>query len=129
MYLHADDPMSIISLITQKGRLPTRPTIIQLSDPLDGQSPTVGDSEAQTALGPVDNGLASPARSPARRVSEVLLIPGPKGPELVFSRELMHIQQQPQQSPQPPAARFFISPTKVMRETGVGEFEHTQFPS
>ncbi|GLC67393.1 hypothetical protein PLESTF_000551400 [Pleodorina starrii] len=102
------DPMSIPNLAAHNGRLPMRPTIIQLSEPLEL---TAADQETQTAEGSDPSGPGITRR----RTSEVLLIPGPKGPHLVFSRELLHVQHQPSPS------SLSNTPRKATKETGVGE--------
>lgn len=113
--------MSIINLIAHKGRLPERPAIIQLSEPPLAQ---VVDHETQTILVvPVSEAQTQPVPRHFA-ASEVLVIPGTDGTQLVFSRELVQPQrEQPQQLPIGPA-----SPPKYLTDTGVGD-ERVAAPS
>ncbi|GFR52009.1 hypothetical protein Agub_g14432 [Astrephomene gubernaculifera] len=108
-FTNPGDPMSIINLVAHKGRLPARPAVIQLSEPpLSG--PRAAEQESQAVQTDHDVLLLA---SGARPASKVLLIPGPHGTDLVFSRALV----QPQVA-QPSTA---APPTKELREIGVGE--------
>ncbi|KAG2491840.1 hypothetical protein HYH03_009796 [Edaphochlamys debaryana] len=103
----SDDPMSIINLIAHKGRAPARPTIIQLTVP-----PLQADSATQTHPGVVVAGRDVTVALPGVPASEVLMVPGAKGPELVFMRDL--VQPHRQTSPHRPIL------VKAVKDVGVG---------
>ncbi|KAG2447275.1 hypothetical protein HYH02_007605 [Chlamydomonas schloesseri] len=107
------DPMSIINLIAHKGRLPERPAIIQLSEPPLAQ---VVDHETQTSLVVPVSEAQTQSVPRHHAASEVLVIPGTDGTQLVFSRELVQPQREKAQQPVEPA-----SPPKYLMGTGVGD--------
>ncbi|EFJ46101.1 hypothetical protein VOLCADRAFT_105672 [Volvox carteri f. nagariensis] len=115
----ADDPLSVIKLIAHKGRLPVRPTIIQLTETpvpgAHGHSPIRTEQETQTA--PRSGDGEGPAQEPSpHRGREGLLTSGSKRPQVVLSRELT--QSPPPQLQQQP--RIMLSSRKTCEETSPG---------
>lgn len=115
---HAGDPMSLINLVSSSGQLPARPTIIQLFEPLmlDGILPDTAERATQTAqMLSSGSNAAHRAHPPLRQSAEVLVVPSPKGPQVVLARELL--QPPPQRSP-----RYILPPKRTVKEAGVGEW-------